>query len=389
MRCEFSAAVPVRLLCKAAAACWLLSALPLLSPSVAAVMVSCADADTVAVSVAVGSEALPMPETVAIVPDTMPLRQQSLSLHERVMRSVDRLFDRRDSRERQGVDTAWRVRSSERLRLKMCQNTSGASIILRGKDGDAAYKAKLATQNKYTLSLGASYRGLSASIALSPTHVTGKSHDVEFNLNAYGNRLGADVVYQSAKTLEGYAETAAGQVDVPQGLVRQQTLALDAYYVLNARRFSYPAAFTQSWVQRRSCGSFMLGMMVYGMRLTAERSEAVGFAAMRMTMVCGAVGAGYGYNLVTRRRWLFHISSLPQVVVFNRSRLTTDGYEGKMPYRFPNVMAVGRLAVVRHYDRWFAGLSAVVTTVALGDTDRLSVQNMKWRARLFVGLKVF
>ena len=59
-----------------------------------------------------------------------------------------------------------------------------------------------------------------------------------------------------------------------------------------------------------------------------------------------------------------------------------------MPYRFPNIMAVGRMAVVRHFDKYFAGFTAVVNTSYIGDSDRLSVGTTKWRARMFVGIKL-
>ena len=37
---------------------------------------------------------------------------------------------------------------------------------------------------------------------------------------------------------------------------------LNLYYIFNNRRFSYPAAFSQSTNQRRSAGSFIIGFSV-------------------------------------------------------------------------------------------------------------------------------
>lgn len=39
-----------------------------------------------------------------------------------------------------------------------------------------------------------------------------------------------------------------------------QVLNLTGYYTFNHRRFSYPAAFTQSYIQRRSAGSWLAGI---------------------------------------------------------------------------------------------------------------------------------
>lgn len=165
-------------------------------------------------------------------------------------------------------------------------------------------------------------------------------------------------------------------------------LTVNAYYVFSGRRFSFPAAFTQSWLQLRSSGSFMLGLTLMGGRLKSAQG-ADGLSGERtLGIICAGIGAGYGYNWVVGGKWLLHLSTLPELVVFSRSRLTTPGGREKMPYRFPNVIAVGRMAVVRHFDRYFVGMTAVVNTTHLGDSRQLSVGNTKWRARMFVGVKL-
>lgn len=300
---------------------------------------------------------------------------------------LDRALDRRDRRGHARIDTAYLRRAPERLRLTLRVNASGSNIIVEGKNDGDKYKSILEAQGKYTLSVSASYRGLTIGAAINPAKLAGKNKDYEFNLNAYGNRMGADVIFHSANTFKGTVETGDGTLDVPTGLVSQHMLYLNTYYALSARHFSYPAAFSQSWRQLKSHGSVMLGLSFMGGNLRVAHSEALGNSFTRISMAHVGIGVGYGYNWV-RRDWLFHMSTLPQLVVFSRDRMTVEETREEAPYRFPNIIAVGRMAVVRHFDRYFAGFTAVVNTSSLGDRDRMRFNTIKWRARFFVGIKL-
>lgn len=306
-----------------------------------------------------------------------------------IVGGIDRALDRRDQRGQARTDTAYLRRAPERLRLTLRANASGSDIVVEGrKDGDR-YKSILEAQGKYTLSFSASYRGLTLGTSLNPAKLAGKNKDYEFNLNAYGNRMGADVIFHSANTFKGTVEMADGtKMDVPTGLVRQNMLYLNTYYALSARRFSYPAAFSQSWRQLKSHGSVMLGLSFVGGNLQVAHSEDLGNQSTRISMAQVGLGAGYGYNWVVRGKWLLHLSTLPQLVVFSRQRMTVDGAREKAPYRFPSLIVVGRMAAVRHFDRYFAGFTAVVNTSSTGDRDLLRLNTVKWRARLFVGIKL-
>lgn len=315
-------------------------------------------------------------------------RDTALTAGQRIVAGVDRVLDLRDAHGRRRTDTAYMRRAPERLRLKLRVNASGSNIVAEGSTDNERYKTTLEAQGKYTVSASASYRGLTLGVALNPAKLAGKNKDYEFNLNAYGNRMGADVIFHSANTFKGTIETDGGTVDVPDGLVSQNILYLNAYYALSARRFSYPAAFSQSWLQLRSCGSFMLGLSFMGGNLRVGHSDALDNDNVRLSMANIGVGVGYGYNYVLRRKWLFHLSTLPQLVVFSRLRTTVNGSREKSPYRFPNINAVGRIAVVRHFDRYFAGFTAVVNTSTMGDRDRLRLSSVKWRGRLFIGIKL-
>ncbi len=320
--------------------------------------------------------------------DTIAARYRLKAEAYRAKRKIDNILDMRDSRSRSHVDTAYLERMPQRLRFKLTFNASGSDIGTRGVNADGNFRTEMKAQNKYTVSISAAYRGLSLSLAMNPAHIAGEKKDYELNMNAYGNKFGADVIFHSAKTFEGSVHTHHGDVNIPAGLISQDMLTLNAYYAFSGRRFSFPAAFSQSWVQKRSCGSFMLGASFMGGVLKARHNEVIDNPESRLSIACAGIGVGYGYNLVLRHGWLIHLSALPELVVYSHSKLTTDGSRTRMPYRFPNIMAVGRMAVVRHFGKYFAGFTSVINMSRLGDSDELMLTNTKWRARVFVGVKI-
>lgn len=332
--------------------------------------------------------AAPDDSASVVADDTIVVKERPGIETFRAKREIDKILDMRDSRARSRIDTSYLERTPQRLRFKLTLNASGSDIDTRGTGADGKFRTEMKAQNKYTVSLSASYRGLSLSVAMNPAHLAGEKKDYELNMNAYGNKFGADVIFHSAKTFEGSMHTSRGDIDIPAGMISQDMLTLNAYYAFNGRRFSYPAAFSQSWMQKRSCGSLMLGASFMGGVLRARHEDVIGNPESRLGILCVGLGVGYGYNLVLRHGWLIHLSALPEIVVYSRSRLTTGDSRTKMPYRFPNIIAVGRMAVVRHFGRYFAGITAVVNTSQLGDRDELQLNITKWRARMFVGIKI-
>jgi hypothetical protein len=88
------------------------------------------------------------------------------------------------------------------------------------------------------------------------------------------------------------------------------------------------------------------------------------------------------------KNWLIHFSTLPQFLIFSHSNISSGDETIKMPYQFPNMLGVVRLAVVRHFGNYFAGFSIVTNNIFVGNDDELNIFNSKWRTRLFIGLKI-
>lgn len=299
---------------------------------------------------------------------------------------IEEQLDLRDGR--QHNDSLYLERRKEGVRLRVALNAYGSALNINGISDDSRFKANLEASNKYTVSFSAHWRGLSASIALNPARYAGKNKDFEITLNAYGNRMGADVVYQTANTFHGDARTDGVTSDVGTGMVGQDMFIVNAYYALNGRRFSYPAAFGQSWKQKASCGSWMIGLSLMHRELDVASSYVWNNEAINLRTRCTAVGAGYGYNFVMRHGWLLHVSALPEIVVHNRSYLTIGDERSTMATDFPEFIYTGRLGASRNFSRYFMGMYSVVTLSNIGDNDKVRVENLKWQACLFFGIQL-
>ena len=303
--------------------------------------------------------------------------------------SAQTIFQRLDSvlsanYRKVNYDTAYIMRPQTKWTVMARLNVSGALIETEGIDNGQDYKSKMEANSKATLSLGVGYQGFTLSLALNPAKLMGKYNDYELNFNCYRRNFGFDVIYHDAKNFTGwYDQDGMERIELPDGMLHVQTLNLNAYYAFNSRRFSYPAAFSQSYIQRRSAGSFLLAAS--GMRQRATLDWEDGFK-LKMTNI--GIGAGYGYNYVPHQGWLLHISALPTFIVYSNTSMTFGDDRLDLDYHFPEVIITGRGAVVRHWSNKFLGLTMVDNFTNIGEMDDFSVYNTKWRIRTFFGLRI-
>ena len=287
-----------------------------------------------------------------------------------------------------GIDTAYITRPQTKWTLTARLNVSGAQIKSEGIEEGHHFESKMEADYKSTLSVGMSYLGFTLSMALNPAKLMGKYRDYELNFNSYGRRFGFDIIYQDAKNFTGWNETEGmDRVELPADLLSVKTLNVNAYYAFNSRRFSYPAAFSQSYIQRRSAGSFLLAASGMGQKGTVH-GERLGMQEMAFKMTNIGLGAGYGYNYVPHQGWLLHISGLPTFIVYSNTSMTFDGTKVSLKYHFPEVIITGRGAAVYQWSNKFLGLSMVYNFTNIGHEESLAVHNAKWRIRTLFGLRL-
>ena len=282
------------------------------------------------------------------------------------------------------LDTTYISRPDTKWTITARMNLSGAMIKTKGVENSHHFEAQMEADKKMTLSLGVSYLGFSLNVSLNPAKVMGKYRDFELNFNSYGKRFGFDFVYQNAKNFSGWHDHEGRErIELPDGMLSVKTLNLNVFYVFNSRRFSYPAAFTQSYIQRRSAGSFLLAASAMGQHATLDwESE------MQLKITNIALGGGYGYNYVPSQGWLLHLSALPTFIVYSKTSMTFGDTRVPLHYHFPEVIITSRGAVVHQWRNKFLGFSMVFNFTKNGYENSLVLHNLKWNVRTFFGVRL-
>lgn len=292
---------------------------------------------------------------------------------------------------RSSYDSNFVVRPEGRLTLKVRLNQTGNTFHARGTINDVYSKADLETSHKTTLSIGASYRGLTAALAFNPAKMKGAYKDYELNLNYYSSRISIDASYQRSTTLAGDIERNHVPERLESGDVVLKVINVAGYYAFNSRRFSFPAAFTQSYIQNRSSGSWLAGISYQGGSIkTSDELKARSEKAPNVRIYIGhvGIGGGYGFNWVLGRKWLIHGSLLPTFVIYNRNNFTLNGERIRAQHMRFNMIFNERVAVVRNFSpRVFAGATLTMNN-SIFDDDAVVVNQNKWRARAFVGFRL-
>ena len=282
------------------------------------------------------------------------------------------------------IDTTYLMRPQTKWTVRLRMNVSGSDIRADGYENDEHFAAKMKAERKGTISAGVSYLGFSLNMALNPAKILGKYHDFELNFNSYGQRFGFDFAYQDASNFTGWHETGeAARIGLPADILSLKTLNLNTYYAFNYRRFSYPAAFSQNYIQKRSAGSFMLAASAQGQHGKISSDPEMEF---KMTNI--GIGGGYGYNYVPSQGWLLHISALPTLIIYSRTSMTIGDTRVPLHYHFPEIIITSRGAAVRQIGNKFFGVSMVFNTTSIGYKKSLAVENRKWHARAFFGIRL-
>jgi len=288
-------------------------------------------------------------------------------------------------------DSNYVMRPEGNLTLKVRMNQTGNTFHTKETVNGASSKADLSTSLKTTFSIAAIYRGLGVGFAINPAKWKGIYKDYEFNLNYYSRRFSLDLSYQRSESLTGDIYGDEGEQRLESGDVTMKILNFVGYYTFNHRRFSYPAAFTQSWIQRRSAGSWLAGISYQGGSIKTGdelKNRRPDVSDIKIEISHIGIGGGYGYNWVPSKKWLLHLSFLPTAVVYNHNKLTIDD-EVQEPKRLNfNMIFNERAAVVYYFSpRYFTGATLVMNN-SIFDNSSVTVNQNKWRARAFFGMRL-
>lgn len=304
-----------------------------------------------------------------------------------------------DTQNKTRVDTCYITRPSTHWTLKVRTRGYGNFVSMRGDSPSiGTFRTKINTPLKTTLGISANYRGLSVALAVSPTDIFATNSSRNINLAYYNNRFGADFSFSSTGNLTTNIIIGDNMHELNLTDSHLKQLSASVYYVFNGKKFSYPAAFTHSWIQRRSAGSYLVSTGFYKSRFVSSMDDMTDYMSRekRFTMNHVSIGVGYAYNFVPNEHWLLHLSLVPNAIVWHdyRYTLTSDPntqqpVEKKIPYKSPGFGGTGRFGATYSWKNYFTGFSSVVqsSNVGIGNQD-MSAGNTWMRVEVFWGLRL-
>ncbi len=208
----------------------------------------------------------------------------------------------------------------------------------------------------------------------------------EYDLSLYSSMIGLDIYYRKTGNDYKIRQLYLGRkvdTDAVRGCgfggLTSTIKGFNLYYIFNHRRFSYPAAFSQSTIQRHSAGSPLIGIGYTRHSLDVDWEELGRIVADRMgsrlddtpidsTLMFSqvkytdvSVSGGYAYNWVFAHNWLL-AGSLSMALAYKRSTgdVTHRSFSFS-DFKFNNINfdGIGRFGLVWNNSRWYAGMSAV------------------------------
>ncbi len=242
-----------------------------------------------------------------------------------------------------------------------------------------------------------------------------KSQRTEFELSLYSSMLGCDLIYRRTgddfriNYVTGFGQEAEMVEGHRNDGIRLSVTGAKVYYIFNHKRFSYPAAFAQSTVQRRSCGSWKLGASVTRHLMQFDHTElpaeissntrhplSESFKFNRIDYIDYSLSVGYAYNWVFRKNWLFCASLSPAIGYKQmksdtfRETPTEEEEERNVVLRALdlnnfNFNATLRLGLVWNNTRNFGGLSLILHNYNYHHS-RLDVNNAFGTLNFYMGL---
>lgn len=200
-----------------------------------------------------------------------------------------------------------------------------------------------------------------------------KNKGTEFDLSLYSSKLGVDIFYRRTGNnykihkINGFSEDLPSNYAENFNGLKVDIKGLNLYYIFNNKRFSYPAAFSQSTNQRRNAGSFIAGFSIskhkldfdyYKLPLFIQETMNPGMKVRRIKYTNANISFGYAYNWVFARNCLACLSLTP-ALAYKASDVDAEVHEGKQWYSKFNLDFLLRAGVVYNNGKYFVGTSFV------------------------------
>ena len=220
----------------------------------------------------------------------------------------------------------------------------------------------------------------------------------EMSLNIYSSKFGIDLYYRKTgsdfklRSHDGFNLNSPSLRNLHFDGLQSSIRGLNAYWIFNHRKFSYPAVYSQSPNQRRSAGSFMAGFSYSQHRISfdagklppailSQLSDGLRFNSIKYSDY--SLGFGYGYNWVFAKNWVSNLSLLPGIG-YKKSRIDDHDFKNESWIKDINFDLITRAGIVYNNAKYFVGASVVLHTYDYRKPN-LSVTNSFGTLRIYAG----
>ena len=220
----------------------------------------------------------------------------------------------------------------------------------------------------------------------------------EMSLNIYSSKFGVDLYYR--KTGSDFKLRSFDNIGIDNPSLENKHFdglessikGLNAYWIFNHRKFSYPAAYSQSTNQRRSAGSFMAGFSYSQHNISFDYEKlpvaildrinpSLKFSHIKYSDY--SLGFGYGYNWVFAKNWVSNLSLLPGIG-YKKSKIDDNDFRNESWIKDINFDLITRAGIVYNNAKYFVGASLVLHTYDYRKPS-LSVTNSFGTLRIYAG----
>ncbi len=272
-----------------------------------------------------------------------------------------------------GFDTAYVSRPKQRFMVALHPDFSSIGIMI----GKGENRARFNTDLSDKAGVFATYRGYGFGYSFMPRR--GRKNDGEFNFRFFCRRFGIETDFCRATSFSASINTPDTSFTIQRGDIDFKMRMFSLYYVFNNKKFSFPAAFDKSYTQIRSCGSVILGASYASAKMNTDKHD------FTITSQNSGFGVGYGYNFVTKKKFLFHISVIPTVILAEENDVRTSSGKHFMARNITDICIWARAAMSYNFERVFVGMDYVLYATLLGDSKKVSTRFTRNITRFFVG----
>ena len=289
-----------------------------------------------------------------------------------------------------GCDTAY-IQLPENawtIKLNGISTFSRLSLRFNGIPNYDYAEMKIGSGVGFKSSLSLAYRGLELGYTIDQTN----RYNRDIKLNLYNKRFGGEFQYQSYRMTSSTAETPNHDSTFSFRNDYTNRMTVNFYYVFNYKTFSYPAAITQAYMQKKSAGSFLLGASFFRNKIKPfeDRNEITNIYNPVFTINQASIGGGYGYNFVCcKSRLLFHLSAMPMVLFTISENVDGQQFEptSEATKKHPITAAViSRAAVCYTYrDRLILGLNGIYNLAQSSSSSNINLTTNGWIIQCCIG----